>query len=142
MHQQAVVSVKRSILLSPAELPEAYVRWLWANPKPRSTWRRHAIAFHQLNLISGNGRAREKFGYVSDRVPECEGKGQQKGSVARRGGKRSQQRSISINAGARQLVDLIRDLHLQYACARLANVLDIGRLDSRAAISTHREYRL
>jgi hypothetical protein len=67
------------------------------NPKPRSTWHRHAIAFHQLDLISGNGRAREKFGDVSDRMPESEGKGQQKGSVARRGGKRSQQRSIGIN---------------------------------------------
>src|SRR5438477_12926810 len=108
MHQQAVVSVKRSILLSPAELPEAYLRWLWARfeeSQTPDTWRRHAIAFHQLNLISGNGRTREKFNYVSDRVPESEGKRQQKGSVARRGGKRSQQRSISINARARQLVD-------------------------------------
>src|SRR6266480_518590 len=71
------------------------------NLKTRSTWRCHAIAFHQLDLISGNGRAREKFGYISDRVPEREGKGQQKGSVARRRGKRSQQRSIGINARAR-----------------------------------------
>ena len=51
------------------------------NLKTRSTWRSHAIAFHQLDLISGNGRVREKFGYVSDRVPESEAKGSRGGRL-------------------------------------------------------------
>src|SRR5262249_47919625 len=111
------------------------------NLKPRSNCRREAIACHQLYLISSNWWAREKFGHVPDRVPESEGTGQQKGFVSCRGRERFQQRSVGINARASQLVDLMGNLYLQYSSARLADVLDIGRLNSRAAISKHREYR-